>query len=91
MANHQIPRRAAKVEDLTGRDANGKTVKCIVYWHRRAGHTEPMFYVVQYRISALGGIEPGSRVTQQFSGARAEDRKEAEMREVRELLAASLG
>lgn len=91
MANHQIPRKARITEELTGRAAGGRTVKVRVYRHVREGHVHPMFYVLQYALRDDGRIDRSTRVTREFTGPAAGDRLEAEMKEVRELLAASLG
>ena len=69
--------------------ANGATVRCRVYEHTRAGHARPMFYVVQYRLTAAGRVDRATRVTSQFSGARARARLDAEMTAVRAMLAAA--
>lgn len=89
MANHQIPRTAERIEELTGRADNGATVKCSVYKHTRQGHTHPMFYVVQYLLQGNGRIDRSTRVTREFTGPDAAG-LEAEMQETRALLAASL-
>jgi hypothetical protein len=79
MANHQIPRAAEMVEQLEAPDADGATVRLRVYQHTRAGHTRPEFYVVQYRLTPDGRVDRPSRVTRQFSGARAETRLDTAM------------
>jgi hypothetical protein len=88
MANHQIPRRAQRIERVHGVDADGQVITLSVYRHVRAGHAAPEFYVVQYREQDRR-IDRASRVTRQYSGPRAEARLEAELTEVRELLAES--
>jgi len=89
MANHQIPRTAERIEQLEAPDADGATVRCRVYRHTRAGHARPMFYVVQYRLTAAGRVDRASRVTSQISGARARARLDAEMTTVRAMFAAA--
>jgi hypothetical protein len=89
MANHQVPRTAECTETLEAPDAAGATVRCRVYRHTRAGHSRPMFYVVQYRLTAAGRIDRGTRVTNQISGARARARLDAEMTGVRAMFAAA--
>jgi hypothetical protein len=87
MANHEIPRRARQVEELTAPGADGVTVRCRVYEHTRQGHGRPMFYVVQYRLTAAGRIDRDTRVTNQISGPDARARLDAEMTETRRLFA----
>lgn len=87
MASHRIPAAATTIEDLSAPDANGATVRCRVYQHTRAGHTRPEFYVVQYRETDSGRVEPGSRSTAQFTGARARARLDAAMAASRRMFA----
>jgi hypothetical protein len=88
MANHQIPRTAQRTECLYGIDASGDVVVCSVYRHTRAGHSFPMFYVVQYR-EQHRRIDRGTRVTREFSGPDARVRLDAALAGVRTMLAAS--
>lgn len=90
MANHQIPRRARRIERIEGRAANGQPAVCSVYEHTRQGHSQPMFYVVQYLLTDDGRIDRPTRVTNQVSGAGARARLEAELTETRRLFAESL-
>lgn len=93
MANHEIPRKAQRIEDLTGRADNGQVAKVRVYRHRRDGDLFPIFYVVHYLLKDTGRgpqIDRSTRATEQFSGASGADRVEAEVAEIRKLLAASL-
>jgi hypothetical protein len=83
MANHRIPAASTRIEDLSAPDANGATVRCRVYRHTRAGYSRPDFYVVQYRETGDGRVEPGSRWTQQFTGPRAQVRLDAAMASAR--------
>ena len=88
MANHEIPRRAVRIERMHGIAADGSVVTCSVYEHTRAGHTRPVFFVVQYR-EVRRRIDRGSRVTREFSGAGARVSLEAALGETRRLLAES--
>src|SRR6266851_1896809 len=88
MANHQIPKRARRIMDAFGIDADGHTIRCRVYTHTRQGHQHPMFYVVQYR-EADGRIDRNTRRTNQISGPNAQQRLDAEMDETLALFAAS--
>jgi hypothetical protein len=89
MANHQVPRAGTqRAEVIHGIDADRNVVTAVVFRHVRRGHAEPEFYLVQYR-EAARRIERGSRVTRQYSGPRAAARLEADLGEVRDLLAAS--
>jgi len=88
MANHQVPRKAHRIEQVHGIDADGNVVTAVVFRHVREGHVRPMFYVVQYR-ERNRRIESATRVTREFSGSLAEVRKEEAMAEVRRLLEAS--
>jgi hypothetical protein len=88
MANHQVPRKAHRIEQVHGIDADGNVVTAVVFRHVREGHTVPMFYVVQYR-ERNRRIESASRVTREFFGPQAAARTEEAMTEVRELLEAS--
>lgn len=85
MANHQIPRTANRIEQIFGIDADGNIVVCAVYQHTRAGHTHPMFYIIQYR-ELDRRIDRSSRGTREFSGPEARAHAEAAMTEVRDLL-----
>src|SRR5260221_11267744 len=88
MANHQIPKRARRIMDAFGIDADGHTIRCRVYTHTRQGHQQPMFYVVQYRETA-GKIDRDTRRTIQISGRNAQQRLDAEMAETLALFAAT--
>jgi hypothetical protein len=88
MANHQVPRKARRTEQAHGIDADGNVVTAAVFRHYREGHDLPMFFVVQYR-ERNRRIDPGSRVTREFSGPSAEGAMNASMTEVRALLADS--
>jgi hypothetical protein len=87
MANHQVPRTAECIETLEAPDADGATVRCRVYRHTRAGHAQPMFYVVHYRLTPAGRIDRSTRVTNQISGARAQYRLDTELAAVRAMFA----
>jgi hypothetical protein len=88
MANHQIPRKAHRVEQHHGIDANGNVVTLSVYRHVRQGHTMPMFFVVQYR-EAGRRIDLSTRVTREFSGPQAEQKMREAVAPAAEMLAAS--
>jgi hypothetical protein len=88
MANHRIPRTALAVERIHGIDADGNVVTLAAYRHTRAGHADPMFYVVQYR-EVSRRIDRGSRVTREFTGPDAAARLEDALTESRDLLAES--
>jgi hypothetical protein len=89
MANHQVPRTGTqRVEVIHGIDDDRNVITAVVFRHVRRGHAEPEFYLVQYRERARR-IERGSRVTRQYSGPRAAVRLEADLAEVRDLLAES--
>jgi hypothetical protein len=78
MANHQVPRKAKRIERHHGIDARGNVVALTVYRHVRQGHTLPMFYVVGYR-EASRKIVASSRVTREFTGPDAEQAMRAEV------------
>jgi hypothetical protein len=91
MANHRIPRRrTTDVETLTCYADDGRIFRLRVYRHVREGHTRPEFYVVQYLLTAAGGVDRSTRVTSQFSGARAEARLQAAMTASRKMVAAQI-
>lgn len=85
MANHQIPRRARRIEQIHGIDADGQVVTCAVYEHTRAGHSFPMFYTVQYR-EAGRRIDRPTRITNQLSGPGARQRLAAELAGTRQAM-----
>jgi hypothetical protein len=88
MANHEIPRTAQRVERMHGIDADGNVITCSVYQHTRAGHSRPMFYVVQYR-ERNRRIDRSTRETRQFSGPAARAKLDDELTEARSLFAES--
>lgn len=88
MANHQVPRRARRIEQIHGVDADGNVITCAVFKHTRQGHARPMFYIVQYR-ERNRRIDRPSRVTREFTGPAAHLRLEAALKETRSLLADS--
>jgi hypothetical protein len=87
MANHQIPQASERIEELICVTSEGRTARCRVYRHTRAGHSRPDFYVVQYLLTAKGRVDRDTRVTSQITGAHAQARLDAEMSEVRALFA----
>lgn len=89
MANHQIPRGARRIERIEGVAADGRRAVCSVYEHTRAGHAQPMFYVVQYLLTADGRIDRATRVTNQVSGRNAPRRLRTEMAATRRMFAQS--
>ncbi len=88
MANHQIPRRARRAEQLFGIDADGNVVVCAVFEHTRQGHALPMYFIVQYR-ERDRRIDPGTRITRELSGPGAPAKLAEAMTEVRAALAES--
>lgn len=79
MANHQIPRTAKVIEDLTALTDDGQVAHLRVYRHTRAGHDRPEFILLWYADLSDGRIDRRTRVTQQFSGARAQHRLDTAM------------
>lgn len=89
MANHQIPRKAECIEDLSALADDGRVARLRVYQHTRSGHTRPEFYVLQYAELPNGRIDRSTRVTSQFSGARARVRLDTAMASSRAQFAAA--
>lgn len=79
MANHQIPRRAECIEDLTALADDGRIAHLKVYRHVRSGHTRPEFILLWYAELATGRMDRATRVTRQYSGATAEARLDREL------------
>jgi hypothetical protein len=91
MANHRIPRRNTRqVEELTCYTDEHRVFRLRVYRHVRQGHDAPEFYVVQYLLDDRGGVDRSTRVTTQFSGARAETRLNGAMAASRTMVAAQI-
>lgn len=88
MANHRIPRPARVIEEIHGVTGDGGAATTYAYEHTRRGHQAPEFYLVQFRWAGRR-IDRDSRWTRQYSGPRAAARLEADLAEVRELMAAS--
>lgn len=88
MANHEVPRAARVTEEIHGVTAGGDAASTYAYRHVRRGHERPEFYLVQFRWDGRR-IDRESRWTRQYSGPRAAARLEADLREVRELMADS--
>lgn len=89
MANHEIPRTADLIETLFGVADDGNPVVCKIFQHTRAGHSRPMFYVLQYR-ELNRRIDRSSRVTREFTGPNAGQRLKTEIAAARLMLAQSV-
>lgn len=87
MANHSIPRAAECIEELTALADDGRVAHLKAYRHVRSGHTRPEFYVLWYAEQVGGRMDRRTRVTQQFSGARAKVRLDAELTAARKMFA----
>ena len=88
MANHRVPGNSDRIEQVHGVNDDGDVVTVAVFRHVRRGHSAPEFYVVGYR-EAGRRIDRGTRWTRQYSGARAAERLEEDMADVRRYMAES--
>jgi hypothetical protein len=86
-ARHQVPSNAREVGVMTGRDADGAEVKVAGYARERASGA--VFWMIGWRVRD-GRMVPGSRLSEQFSGASGAERFAEAMAASRAMLAASL-
>jgi hypothetical protein len=89
VANHQIPRTARCIEDLTAPADDGRVAHLKAYEHTRAGHDRPEFYIVWYLDLPSGRIDRSTRVTQQYSGATGRARLDTELAASRKMFTAA--